>query len=320
MTEFELIRRFFSTPAGAAGVALGIGDDAALLEVPADHELVAATDTILAGVHFPTTTTAKAIGHRAVAVNLSDLAAMGAEPRWLMLALTLPAADDAWVRSFAEGFHALAAQHGCALVGGDTTRGPLAITVTALGVVPRGQALRRRGAKVGDALCVSGSLGDGAAGLRCVQGVHDPERADGRELVQRFQFPQPRVALGRALRGIATSCIDVSDGLAADLGHVLEASGVGARVDCDALPASQAFRSVVPAAQQPELMLSGGDDYELAFSCAPQRVAELAREAEQLGTRITRIGTIEQARGLRLVDGAGRPVALDRRGHDHFAA
>lgn len=325
LSEFALIERYFApapaarAAAAAAGVKLGVGDDAALLDVPGDHELVAATDTIVAGVHFPQTTTPRAIGHRAVAVNLSDLAAMGAQPRWLLLALTLPAADEAWVAEFAAGFHALAARHGCALIGGDTTRGPLSITVTALGTLPRGQALRRRGARVGDALCVSGGLGDGAAGLRFMQGEFESWRPGGRELVLRFLFPQPQVALGQQLRGVATSCIDISDGLAADLGHVLEASGVGGTVDVDALPRSVPFRLAVPEPAQRTLMLSGGDDYELAFSCAPDQVAELMRQAQRLGTRVTRIGTVERTRGLRLVDRGGAQVAVERRGHDHFA-
>jgi thiamine-monophosphate kinase len=326
LSEFALIERYFAPVAAragsASGVLLGVGDDAALLAVPPDHELVAATDTIVAGVHFPTNTDPRAIGHRAVAVNLSDLAAMGAEPRWLLLALTLPKADEAWLAGFAAGFHALSQRHGCTLIGGDTTRGPLSITVTAMGTLPRGSALRRRGARAGDALCVSGSLGDGAAGLRFMQGEprgFDPRVAGARDLVLAFLFPQPQVALGRALRGIATSCIDVSDGLAADLGHVLDASGVGARVDVDALPRSVAFRLAVPRAAQRELALAGGDDYELAFSCAADQVERLAAEAAASGTRITRIGTVEAGRGLRLVDGAGAPVALARAGHDHFA-
>ena len=323
MDEFALIERYFApvatrAPGSASGVLLGVGDDAALLAVPPDHELVAATDTIVAGVHFPADTDPRG---SAVAVNLSDLAAMGAEPRWLLLALTLPAADEAWLAGFAAGFHALTARHACTLIGGDTTRGPLSITVTAMGTLPRGSALRRRGARAGDALCISGSVGDGAAGLRFMQAAagFDPRVAGARELVLSFLFPQPRVELGRLLRGVATSCIDVSDGLAADLGHVLEASGVGARLDVDALPHSVPFRLAVAAAAPRELAHSGGDDYELAFSCLPAQFDKLAADAAKIGTRVTRIGTVEAGRGLTLVDGAGSPVALARAGHDHFA-
>ncbi len=326
LSEFALIERYFAPNATArattttAGVVLSVGDDAALLEVPADQELVAATDTIVAGVHFPHSTDPRAIGHRAVAVNLSDLSAMGAKPRWLLLALTLPSADADWLSSFAEGFHGLAARHGCALVGGDTTRGPLSITVTALGTVPRGQALRRRGARVGDALCLSGNVGDGAAGLRFMQGEFDSRRAGGRELVLRFLFPEPQVELGQALRGVASACIDVSDGLVADLGHLLAASGVGGTLDASALPHSVPFRIAVPEAARSALALTGGDDYELAFSCPPAQVAALAADAARLGTRVTRIGTVEAARGLRVSDGRGDPMPIDRPGHDHFVS
>ena len=324
--EFDLIRRWFapghggarSFAAGERGVVLGMGDDAALLEVPEGHELVAATDTIVAGVHFPLDCPPRAIGHRALAVNLSDLAARGAEPRWALLALTLPDEDPRWLDEFAAGFHALAGRTDCVLVGGDTTRGPLAITVTALGSVPRGTALRRAGARVGDAVCVSGSLGDAAAGLALFQGRYSTRAPGVHPLLLRFELPEPRLALGRALRGIATSCIDVSDGLLADLGHVLEASGVGATVDADAVPISVPMELAIPAADHRELALAGGDDYELAFTCAPDAVDALRARAVELGVQVTRIGTIEAAPGLRCRDRRGEPVAPLRLGYEHF--
>jgi thiamine-monophosphate kinase len=312
VTEFELIARWFTPPPGA-GVLLGVGDDAALLAPRAGEVLAAATDTLVEGIHFPSGSPPRSIGHRALAVNLSDLAAMGAEPRWALLALTLPALDERWLDGFAAGFAELAARSGCALVGGDTTRGPLAVTVTVLGAVPAGGALRRAGARVGDALCVSGTLGDGAGGLRAAQGDLPPGAASD-ALRARFELPEPRLALGRALRGVAHACIDVSDGLVADLGHLLSASGVGATVEVDALPTSDALRAVC-AAQARELALTGGDDYELAFACAPEALAALGAA----GVALTRIGTVEAAPGLRLVDGAGRPVTVARGGHDHFA-
>lgn len=315
--EFELIKRYFADR-GGEGVVLGVGDDAALLEVPEGHELVAATDTLVAGVHFPDDCPARAIGHRALAVNLSDLAAMGAEPRWALLALTLPAADPRWLEEFSTGFHALATRSGCALVGGDTTRGPLSITVTALGSVPRGAALRRDGARVGDAVCVSGTLGDAAAGLGLFNG-HFTTRVPGvHPLILRFEFPEPRVALGRALRGVASSCIDVSDGLLADLGHLLEASGVGARVEVDALPLSVPMELAIPAEARRELALACGDDYELCFSCAPDAVDGLRARAGAFGTQITPIGRIEAAAGLRCYDAAGAAFDPKQRGYEHF--
>ena len=324
--EFDLIRRWFATGSGARagftpgerGVVLGIGDDAALLELPEGHELVAATDTVVAGVHFPHDCPPRAIGHRALAVNLSDLAAMGAEPRWALLALTLPEEDPRWLDEFAAGFHALADRSCCALVGGDTTRGPLAITVTALGSVPRGTALRRAGARVGDAVCVSGSLGDAAAGLRLFQGRYSTRTTGVHPLLLRFELPEPRLALGDALRGIATACIDVSDGLLADLGHVLEASGVGATVDADAVPISVPMELAIPAADHRELALAGGDDYELAFTCAPGAVDGLRARAVELGVQVTRIGTIEAAPGLRCRDRRGEAVHPLKLGYEHF--
>jgi thiamine-monophosphate kinase len=321
ISEFGLIDRIrHRLQRSRRDVALGIGDDAALLRIPLRRELVATTDTLVAGVHFPRGTEAEALGWKALAVNLSDLAAMGAEPRWVLLALTLPKVDMRFVRAFMRGFGALAARHGVALVGGDTTRGPLAVGVTALGVVPAGSALRRTGARVGDDLYVSGTPGDAAAGLALIEGrLRAPARAR-RILVARLERPQPRIALGLALRGAATSCIDVSDGLAADLGHVLRAGGVGATLDLAALPRSEALALAQPdEAQRTKLQLAGGDDYELCFTAPASSAAPIARVAKRLKLRLTRIGTIERRRGLRLVGADGASVRLARTGYEHFA-
>lgn len=319
MSEFDLIRRHFSAHDRGPGVVLGVGDDAALLEVPAGQQLVVATDSIVSGVHFPVDAPPRAIGHRALAVNLSDLAAMGAEPRWATLAITLPRHDEAWIAEFAAGFTALAARTGVALVGGDTTRGPLSVTVTVHGVVPAGQALTRAGARAGDALCVTGWPGDAAGALKLIQGELDPEVSGVQALAMRFHFPEPRLAVGRALRGIAHACIDVSDGLLADLGHMLTASGVGATVEVDNIPRSVPFELAVPAHLHRDLQLAGGDDYELLFTCAPGAVAGLAARAGEFGCAITRIGRIEAETGLRCVTTDGAAFRPERRGYEHFA-
>lgn len=302
--EFQLIDTIArATALPRRDIALGIGDDGAVLRVPRGRELVVVMDTMVEGVHFPRGTAAPDVGWKALAVNLSDLAAMGAEPAWATLALTLPKPDATWVRGFARGFAALAKRHGVALVGGDTTRGPLAVTVQAHGFLPPRRALRRDGARVGDVVFVSGTLGDAAAGLA------NPRNA---KLRARLDRPTPRVALGLALRGVASAAIDVSDGLAADLGHVLDASGVGASIDVDALPASKALRYAVVDVRA--MQLGGGDDYELCFTVPARRVARVAEIARELRLPLTRVGRIEREPGLR--DASGR--ALARRGYVHF--
>lgn len=307
MNEFELIRRYFSGIHHAAGVVLGIGDDGAILDVPVGQQLVAVIDTLVAGVHFPLDTPACDIGWRALAVNLSDLAAMGANPRWFTLALTLPEADEAWLAGFAEGLAAQAAQAGVSLVGGDTTQGPLTITVQAEGCVPAGQALRRAGARVGDAIYVSGSPGEAAAGLAVHQG-RLPEGEGSGALLERFFRPRPRLALGLALRGVATACIDVSDGLLQDLGHILRASGVGAELDLPALPLSAALRTAAGGRAQ-ELALCGGDDYELCFTVPAGTVLPA------WDIRVSRIGTVVAGQGI--IDQASRQP-LKAAGYQHF--
>lgn len=321
MPEFDLID-LLARRAGAAraDVVIGIGDDAAVLGLARGEEWVACVDTLVEGVHFPSATTPADLGWKSLAVNLSDLAAMGAEPRFALLALTLPADDPAFVRGFAIGFGILARRHGVALVGGDTTRGPLAVSVTALGAVPRGTALRRAGARVGDDLWVSGTPGDAAAGLALWQGgLADVAPRAAATLRRRLDRPEPRVALGLALRGLASAAIDISDGLLADLGHVLAASGVGARIERDAVPVSTALRRAVPDADaRARLALAGGDDYELLFTAPPSRAARLRAAAAGVGVPIARIGRIEAGRRLVVVDGDGRTWDPGRRGYVHF--
>lgn len=321
--EFELIERFFtrahSADAPASGVALGVGDDAALLRVPDGEDLVAAVDTIVEGRHFPTGSDPRSIGHRALAVNLSDIAAMGARPRWCLLALTLPAADPAWLEPFAAGLLALADRHGVALVGGDTTAGPLSISVQILGTVPRAQALLRSGARGGDLIAVSGSLGDAAAGLALLQRPASPHAALAAEsaLIRRFEYPTPRVEFGIAARGIASAAMDVSDGLAGDLAKLAGASGVAAYVDIERLPLSPGLQALFPGATGRELALAGGDDYELLVCVPPQRYQELANAATRSGVALTALGEMRPGRGVNW-SMAGRAVDITAHGFDHF--
>lgn len=307
MDEFALIRQHFSTlTAAREGVTLGIGDDAALLQMPAGQELVVSTDTLVAGRHFPLDTAPADIGWKSLAVNLSDLAAMGAEPRWFTLALTLPEADEAWLSGFAGGLRELADRQRVALVGGDTTRGPLSITVSALGLVPAGAALRRDGARPGDLVCVTGSLGDAALALR----------KTGTGLDQRLNRPEPRVAAGLALRGLASAALDLSDGLAGDLGHILRASGVGAVLEASRLPMSPAFQAHAPSAERLTLQAQGGDDYELCVCVPPQHLAEAQGRLAPLP--LTPVGHITGGEGLQVLDAAGGRIPLEARGYRHF--
>jgi thiamine-monophosphate kinase len=316
LSEFELIRQFFaSLGASRADVALGVGDDAALLDLGGPELLVLCVDTLVSGVHFPSDAPADAVGHKALAVNLSDLAAMGARPAWALLSLTLPSIDAGWLAGFKDGFHRLAEQHAVALVGGDTTRGELAVSVTLAGFVAKDRALRRDGARPGDLIYVSGHIGGAAAGLRHWQAG----RRDGvGELIECLHRPQPRIALGGALGGVASAAIDVSDGLAADLGHILERSGVGASLEVARLPLSDCLRRVCSPAEAMAFALSGGDDYELCFTAPPAAEAELVRRAGELGVAVTRVGAIEAEPGLRVIDPNGRTVPLERAGYDHF--
>lgn len=316
LSEFELIERYFrNCGVRREDVVLGVGDDAALLECPAGQRLVAAMDTLVEGVHFPCGSPAASIGHRALAVNLSDLAAMGARPAWALLALTLPAVDEAWLTEFTAGFAELARLHDVALVGGDTTRGPLSVTVQLLGHIG-GSALLRSGARPGDALFVSGTPGDAAAGLAIEQGrLMAPAQAD--YLRERFLYPTARVALGERLREYASACIDVSDGLLGDAAKLAAASGCGAQIDYAQLPISEPLERAVGAGRARELSLTGGDDYELCFTVSP---GELQRLSEQLPSErwgYTRIGTLRTEPGTAVVrNGAMMPVTHS--GYEHF--
>ncbi|MGH8192347.1 MAG: thiamine-phosphate kinase [Rhodanobacteraceae bacterium] len=330
MSEFSLIDAI-RTRCGHArrDVALGIGDDAALLEVPAGRQLVACTDSMVAGVHFLADTDAADLGWKSLAVNLSDLAAMGAEPAWALLAVTMPEADagcvEGFVGRFAGGFAELAALHDVALVGGDTTQGPLSITVTALGTAPRGEALTRGGARMGDAVFVTGTLGDAAGALRLLRVPSPGSRVPKPQsdaalagLARRMLRPEPRITAGLALRGVASACIDVSDGLVADLGHVCEASGVGAEIDADALPVSQSLRSAFDDAACRGFALAGGDDYELCFTAPEIRAAEIQMLSAGLGVPATRIGRVVAGRGVRVRDRNGNAVETPHAGWEHF--
>lgn len=324
--EFRLIDRIRErTSQGRDDVRLGIGDDAALLAVPEGQELAVAIDTMVEGVHFLVGTAPADLGWKSLAVNLSDLAAMGATPAWALLALTLPRdgspeARRLFVDDFADGFAQLAQPHRLALVGGDTTSGPLVISVAVHGFVPPGKALRRAGAKAGDIVMVTGTLGDAAAGLHLLQhgGVRDGALAS--HLVERLHRPVPRIAAGLALRDRANACLDVSDGLLADLGHICEASGVGAEIESALLPRSPALLTLFDEGRARDFALSGGDDYELCFTVPAARAAEVQADLARLGCGATRIGRIVEGEGVRVRGDDGAWLETGRQGWDHFAA
>lgn len=316
MGEFDLIERFFKRPAQRQ--PLGVGDDCALLAPAPGTQLAVSSDMLVEGRHFLPGADPRRLGHKCLAVNLSDLAACGARPLAFTLALALPEADEAWLAPFSEGLLALADAHGCELVGGDTTRGPLNLCITVFGEVPTGQALLRSGARAGDDLYASGALGDARLALQALRGdvqVSAPVLAAARE---RLDQPTPRVALGMALRGLATAAIDISDGLLGDLGHVLRASGVGATVDAEAVANLLAAGDAIGPDLRRAYTLAGGDDYELAFTAPPSAREAVRAAAAQADTRVTRIGQIEVAHGLRLVDSHGQPVPGHFASFDHF--
>ncbi|NUZ04568.1 thiamine-phosphate kinase [Piscinibacter koreensis] len=316
MGEFELIRRFFTRPTRRA--ALGVGDDCALLAPAPGMQLAVSSDLLLEGRHFVSTVAPERLGHKALAVNLSDLAACGAAPLGFTLALALPQVDAGFLEGFARGLFALADAHDCELVGGDTTRGPLAICITVFGEVPPGRALLRSGARPGDDVWVSGSsLGDARLALEVLRGTRALDGSDFETTRRALERPMPRVALGLALRGIATSAIDLSDGLVGDLGHVLAASGVGATLELDALPRSAILRAQPPEVQR-ACVLAGGDDYELAFSAPPRAADRVTEAAAAAATPVARIGRVDAAPGLRVLDGDGHEVAAGLRSFDHF--
>jgi len=322
VNEFELIDRFFTRPARGSAVRLSIGDDAALLAPSPSCELAVSVDMLVGGRHFFADTDPEKLGHKTLAVNLSDMAAMGASPRWALLAGALPDGDAAWLAAFARGFHALADAHGVDLVGGDTTRGPLALCVTIMGEVPAGCALLRSGARVGDDIYVSGLLGDAALALAAMTGR---AQLDGDALAAaraRLETPTPRIALGVALRGVATAALDISDGLVGDLSHILERSAVGAAVELPAIPRSPALERLVHGAERAlaiECLLAGGDDYELCFTAPGAAAGNVAAIAASTGVPLTRIGVITQGSGLLVRDERGVPLPALPRAYDHFA-
>jgi thiamine-monophosphate kinase len=327
-SEFDLIARYFTRPARRA--KLGVGDDCALLTVGSGMELAISTDMLVAGTHFFPGTDPRRLGHKTLAVNLSDLAAMGAAPSSALLSIALPSADETWVKAFAAGFFALADLHGVELVGGDTTRaapgGALVLNVTILGEVPAGQAIRRGGARAGDDVWVSGTLGDAALGLAALKGqLRGPNQlaADDRDFcVARLETPTPRIELGLALRGIAHGMLDLSDGLAGDLAHIARASGVGARIDVDTLPLSAALRGQ-PRELALRCALAGGDDYELCFTAPVSARARVEAAGQGAGVAVTRIGGMLAASAaappVSYMDGAGRALDLELSGYDHFS-
>ncbi len=319
MGEFELIQHYFaSLSAPRDDVELGIGDDCALLNIPAGECLAVTTDSLNSGVHFFPDIDPFALGHKVLAVNLSDLAAIGATPRWVSLAITLPTATEQWLAEFARGFHSLAAKHNVALIGGDTTRGPLSVTVSAKGTVAAEEAIRRSGAKAGDAIYVSGSLG--AAALAVQQRIHQfhvPEAAL-KTCVEHMDYPQPRCELGMALRGIANSALDLSDGLAGDLMHILRASNVAAEIELTSLPIDPAVTQSVTPDQALQLALGGGDDYELCFTVPAEHELQLAKLAEKLSLPLTRIGHITEGTAKISWYHQGQSVELHIKGWEHF--
>jgi len=313
--EFDLIAKYFTRSVKRA--ALGVGDDCALFATSPGMQLAVSSDMLVEGRHFLSTVAPERLGHKALAVNLSDLAACGARPVAFTLALAMPGVDERFLEGFARGLLALADEHDCELIGGDTTRGPLNLCITVFGELPAGQALLRSGARAGDELYVSGTLGDARAALEVFRGGLSVDRAAFETLRLAMEQPQPRVALGQALRGIATSAIDVSDGLLGDLGHVLRRSQVGATLEVDALPRS-AVLGTLSAALQREFTLAGGDDYELVFSAPPGLAAEVHAAASSAGVNVTRIGRLDAEPGLRLVDAHGAALANRFGSFDHF--
>ncbi len=317
-SEFDLIARFFTRPAPNA--VLGVGDDAALLAVAPGMELAVSTDMLVSGQHFFPDIDPYLLGHKTLAVNLSDLAAMGATPRWATLSLALPAAEADWLELFSRGLFDMAARFEVSLVGGDTTRGPLNLNVTILGEVPAGRALRRSGARDGDDIWVSGDLGGAALGLRYLMG--DCELADANEVeacLTRLHAPEPRVALGHALLGLAHAAIDLSDGVLADLGHILECSGVGAEIEFARLPAHPAVAARLAQGLARDCLLAGGDDYELCFTAGPERAHGVLAAAASAGVHVSRIGRICREPGLRVLATDGAVMSTLGRGFDHFA-
>jgi thiamine-monophosphate kinase len=320
MGEFDLITRYFTRPAKRA--VLGVGDDCALWQIQPGMQLAVSTDMLVEGRHFLSTVPPKRLGHKALAVNLSDLAASGAKPVAFTLALAMPRIDESWLQGFSAGLLALADQHTCELVGGDTTQGPLTICITVMGEVPPGDALLRQGAQVGDDIYISGSVGDARLALEVMRGQLSLSASDFESCRQRMEQPQPRIALGLALRGVANACIDVSDGLAGDLVHVLKASQVGAVLTTDWVQDSAAISVAMqslPFARRLDMALAGGDDYELLFTAAPEQAEAVQHAANEADVSVTCIGRITTGSGLQVLDLQGVPMSRRFASFDHFA-
>ncbi|WP_426358460.1 thiamine-phosphate kinase [Pseudocolwellia sp. HL-MZ19] len=319
MKEFDLISRYFSQQtAKRKDVVLGIGDDCALLAPAENQHIAVTTDTLVAGVHFPENTSPRAIGHKAVAVNLSDLAAVGAEPTWISLALTLPNVDQEWISEFSIGVFELCEYYNVQLVGGDTTQGPLSITITAQGIVPKSKFIRRSTAKAGDWLYVTGELGDAALALQNVQGKVGLAESVKGQVFEQLDYPKPRVLAGQALRDYATSAIDISDGLLADLAHICKASEVGAKVILENVPISAAMLETLGREKAIELAVSGGDDYELLFSVSEDNKVGMETALSNLGIPHTCIGQLNRQETITTVLD-GEKVILNGQGFEHFA-
>lgn len=319
LSEFAIINRYFNNQQNQRqDVILGIGDDCALLKVPPQQELAVSMDTLVADVHFPATTTAYDIGYKSLAVNLSDLAAMGATPAWVTLSLTMPTVDEQWLDDFTKGFSVLLQQHHLQLIGGDLSRGPLAITIQVHGFVPSGMALRRDGAKPGDKIYVTGHLGGAALALQSILGAVKLSTNDRDYVLKSFNQPTPRIAEGLQLRGIASAAIDISDGLAADLSHILQQSNVGATIKLANLAIEPRLLNYLPSNEAYILALTGGDDYELCFTIPPANEQHLAKIQQQLKTKFSYLGVIEKLPSLRIIDDKDQLVDLKTIGYQHF--
>ncbi len=318
--EFQLIQQFFQREQAeqpAEGVLLGIGDDCALLQMPIGKQLAVSVDTLVAGVHFPLDADAELIAERALRTNLSDLAAMGADPLWFTLALTLPEANEEWLRNFSRGLFACAREYKIALIGGDTTSGPLTITIQVMGTIAPGTAMRRDGANIGDFILVTYNLGDGAAALAVIQDRIYCDESSAGYLHERFYRPVPRLQESALIRGLATAALDISDGLVADLQHICDASDVGAIIDVENLPLSSAVQSLNNPTQALEWALSGGDDYELCFTVAPEKMADVAMLIAQGKLNATVIGEIVPGNKV-ICEYEGEPFTLANTGYQHF--
>lgn len=314
MAEFELIAKYFTRPAAAD---LGVGDDAALIRVRPGCQLAVSADMSVAGTHFFADIDPFAIGWKSMAVNVSDMAAMGAEPKWATLSIALPALDESWLQGFSQGLFACADAFGVSLIGGDTTRGPLNIAINIMGEVPQSQALQRKGAQAGDDVWVSGVLGLAALWLQHRLGKLEIHAEELPALASAMHHPQPRVALGLALRGVATAALDISDGLLADLDHILAASAVGAELDWAAIPKPVLLQTTLSASVLQQVVLAGGDDYELCFTAAPQHRDVLQALSSRLAVPLSRIGQITAQAGLRVLNGEAH-IDLSQKGYDHF--